>query len=128
MERAQPFSTTTMRVYPPSQAFLDLLQLNMSFTKSQLNALHDVENEHMLPSEWQIAMKSNRKQYQRTCYIVAPALVITIAGFVLLYHAFVIQTSVMTANNTKLAGEVNGLVPECKFLINKDMASRKYRG
>ena len=89
----------------------------MSLTKSQLSALDDVEKEHMLPSKWQTDTKSGSKHYRRTIYVVVSALAITLAGFVLLYHAFVAQKPVIATGNTKLAGEVNGLVPECKFHI-----------
>jgi len=87
--------------------------MDMPLTKSQI--MDDVEKEHMLPSEWQTTTKSNRKPYRRTCYVVTSALLITMAGFVLLYHGFATpKTMTTTTRTTKLAGEVNGLVPECK--------------
>ncbi|KAI5361667.1 Putative mycotoxin biosynthesis protein UstYa [Septoria linicola] len=71
----------------------------------------DIEKEPML--EWQATKKSWGQQYRRTVFIVLLTFVVSTAGFTILYHGFSTPSSVAASSGaTKLAGEVNGLVPE----------------
>ncbi len=72
----------------------------------------DVEKEPML--EWQVTTKPRWLQYRRIVTIILSVLIASIAGFTLLYHGLAgPQSSIVPSGPTKLAGEVNGLVPEC---------------